>query len=226
MPETGESAAVEVAIVGGTGALGSGLALRALRAGVSVCIGSRSPDKAEAAAARLFAQVPRAKVFGKANPEAAALGRLVIVTVPFASQLDTLDEIRDHVRDKIVVDTTVPLVPPKVARVQLPPEGSAALRARTALGDDVSLVSAFHNVAAAHLASDHPIDCDILVFGDRAAARETVAALVARMGLRAWHGGSLANSAAAEALTSVLLFVNRHHKIAGAGLRITGQAAD
>lgn len=226
MTEEDARRSVDVAAIGGTGALGGGLALRALRTGASVCIGSRSLAKAEAAAARLRAQVPRSRIMGRVNREAAALGRLVVLTVPFASQLVTIAEIRDQVQGKVVVDTTVPLVPPKVARAQMPPEGCAALRAQAALGDGVHLVSAFHNVAAAHLAGDHPIDCDILVFGDQRAAREAVVAFIAGLGLKAWHAGPLANSVAAEALTSVLIFINRHHGVDGAGVRITGQAAD
>jgi hypothetical protein len=133
-----------------------------------------------------------------------------------------LTEIREFVQGKIVVDTTVPLVPPKVSRAQLPSEGSAAQIAQQVLGDGVTVVSAFHNVAAHRLALPGKVDCDVLVFGDDKAAREQVVDLAVDCDLRALHAGPLANSAAAEALTSVLIFMNRHYSLDGAGVRITG----
>jgi NADPH-dependent F420 reductase len=107
-------------------------------------------------------------------------------------------------------------------RVQLPPEGSAAVRAQKLLGDGVRVVSAFHNVAAHKLALESPVDCDVLVFGDDKAAREVAIRLVEACGLRGLHAGVLANSAAAEALTSILIFLNKNYAVDGAGLRITG----
>ena len=210
---TGET----IAVVGGTGNLGAAIAWRLARAGRTVVIGSRSAETAAAKAAELGHGLT-----GTTNAQAAAAGDLVIVTVPFAAQDTTLAEIRPHVTGKIVVDTTVPLVPPKVMRVQLPPEGSAATRAQAALGDEVTTVSAFHNVAAHKLAQDIDIGCDVLVFGDDKAARGRVVALADAMGLRGLHGGALVNSAAAEALTSILIFLNRTYKVDGAGIRITG----
>ena len=146
--------------------------------------------------------------------------------MPFAAQEATLAEILPHAADKIVVDTTVPLMPPKVMRVQLPPEGSAALRAQSLLGDRVKVVSAFHNVAAHKLMTDEDIDCDVLVFGDDRDARTTVIALAEAAGLRGLHGGALANSVAAEAMTSVLIFMNKCYRVDGAGLRITGALSE
>ena len=121
-----------------------------------------------------------------------------------------------------MVDTTVPLMPPKVARVQLPPEHSAALAAQKRLGAGVRVVAAFHNVAAHKLQHDAPIDCDVLVFGDDPKDREVVLTLAQAAGLRGLHAGPLANSVAAEALTSVLIGINRTYKVDGAGIRITG----
>jgi NADPH-dependent F420 reductase len=158
-----------------------------------------------------------------ANADAAKVGDIVIVTVPFAAQEGTLAEIRPHVAGKIVVDTTVPLVPPKVMRVQLPPEGSAAVRAQKLLGDGVTMVSAFHNVAAHKLATDEDVGCDVLVFGDDKAARAAVVELADQAGLRGIHGGALANSAAAEAMTSILIFINKTYSVDGAGVQITGK---
>ena len=158
-----------------------------------------------------------------ANADAAAQADLIIVTVPFAAQEATLADIQPHVAGKIVVDTTVPLVPPKVMRVQLPAEGSAAVRAQGLLGDGVTMVSAFHNVAAHKLAQDVDVGCDVLVFGDDKAARGKVVALADAMGLRGLHAGALVNSAAAEALTSILIFLNKTYRVDGAGIRITGE---
>ena len=173
------------------------------------------------AAAALAADCGR-PVGSGANADAARSADLVLLAVPFASQEATLRDIAPSVAGKIVVDTTVPLVPPKVMRVQLPPEGSAAMRAQRILGEGVRVVSAFHNVAAHKLATDGTVDCDVLVFGDERAAREQVLRLVGLCGLRGLHGGALANSAAAEALTSVLIFLNKTYAADGAGLRITG----
>ena len=159
---------------------------------------------------------------GQANRAAAAAADIVIVTVPFANQRAILEDIGPAVQGKIVVDATVPLVPPKVARVQLPPEGSAAEIARATLGEGVRLVAAFHNVAAHKLIQEVAIDCDVLVFGDQVAARDAVVELAAAMELRGVHAGPLANATAAEALTSVLVGINKRYQTDGAGIRITG----
>lgn len=204
-----------IAVIGGTGALGKGLARRLVAAGHEVTIGSRSAEKAQDTAQELGA------AGFAANADAAEGKDVVIVAVPHASQGETLGQIRDRVGEAVVVDTTVPLVPPKVMRVQLPSEGSAALQARQHLGPDVRLVTAFHNVSAHHLDSDHAIDCDVLVFSDDVEARKTVVDLCPGMGIRGLSGGALANSAAAEALTSILIYMNKTYKADGAGIRFT-----
>jgi 8-hydroxy-5-deazaflavin:NADPH oxidoreductase len=220
-----------IAIIGGTGPLGSGLARRLYAAGYAVVIGSRTAAKAEAAVAAL-AGVNLAAVHGRGwltgadNLAAARQGEVVFITVPWASQAAILEEIKPHLAGKLVVDTTVPLVPPKVARVQLPSEHSAALAAKARLGGEVRVVSAFHNVAAQKLAGGATIDCDVLVFGDDPKDREIVVGLAKAMGLEAVHAGPLANSVAAEALTSVLIGINRSYKVDGAGVRITGIRRD
>lgn len=212
-----------LAIIGGTGALGRGLAARALRHGIPVCIGSRAAERAQAVAEELRREVSGAQIAGASIAEAAAAAELIAVTVPFAGQLETLRAIREGARGKIVIDATVPLMPPRVARVQLPPEGSAAVRAQIELGPDTRVVSALHTVAAARLASDAAEEIgDVIVFGDDKSSRDTVVALLARMDLSALHGGSLANSAATEAFTSVLIFLNKHYHADHAGLRVTG----
>lgn len=206
-----------VAVVGGTGKLGAAIARRLAKAGRTVVIGSRSAESARKVAAELGFGLT-----GATNADAAAACDIILVTVPFAAQETTLAEIARHVAGKIVVDTTVPLVPPKVMRVQLPAEGSAAARARALLGEGVTVVSAFHNVAAHKLATDEEVACDVLVFGDDKAARAEVVALAEAVGLRGLHGGALVNSAAAEALTSVLIFLNKTYRVDGAGIQITG----
>jgi len=218
-----DNAAV-IAIVGGTGELGSAIARRLVKAGERVIIGSRDAARAASGAAALVAEFASAvgRVSGSSNAEAAVKADLIIVTVPFGSQEATLKDIAAGLTGKILVDTTVPLVPPKVMRVQLPPEGSAAVRAQKILGEGVRVVSAFHNVAAHKLATDVVVDCDVLVFGDDKAAREAVIRLISVCGLRGLHAGALVNSAAAEALTSILIFLNKQYAVDGAGVRITG----
>jgi NADPH-dependent F420 reductase len=182
----------------------------------------RASVLAAAAAATLAAELG-AEVGGASNREAARQADVVVVAVPFASQLSVLEEIRPGIGGKVVIDTTVPLVPPTVARVQLPPEGSAAQRAQKLLGADVKLVSAFHNVAAHKLATDEEVECDVLVFGDDKAARAVAVELATLARLRGLHAGALANAAAGEALTSILIFMNKTYRVDGAGIRITGQ---
>jgi NADPH-dependent F420 reductase len=208
-----------IAVIGGTGDLGSAIARRLLAAGCEVVLGSRDAARAQAVAATLGGS---GIASGAVNRDAAASADIVIVTVPFTSQATMLADIAPVVQGKLVVDTTVPLQPPKVMRVQLPAEGSAALIAQRVLGAGVTLCTAFHHVAAHKLALDEKIDCDVLVFGDDKAARERVVQLAGWCGLRGLHGGALANSAAAEALTSVLIFMNKYYSVDGAGLRITG----
>lgn len=212
-----------VAIIGGTGDLGTGLAKRWAKAGFTLIIGSRTADKAEAAASALVSVATGEKPRGMANADAAKAADVVVITVPFASHSATLDDIKSAVQGKVVIDTTVPLVPPKVARVQLPPDGCAAVIAQRRLGDGVRVISAFHNVAAHKLTElDMVLDCDVLVFGEKAEDREFAVKLAEACGVRGLHAGPLANSAAAEALTSVIIGINRTYKVDGASIRITG----
>ncbi len=216
---------MKIAILGGTGDLGGGLAWQLAKAGHAVIIGSRRGEAgAEAArslAERLAAEGIPGEPSGSDNASAAAACDIAILVVPFAHQMATVEPLKVQLAGKILVDATVPLVPPKVARVQLPEEGSAAQRSQAALGEDVRVVSAFQNVPAHALHHDDDIDLDVLVSGDKRADREVVADLIASIGLRPVHAGPLANSAAAEALTSVLIFINKQFKC-HSGLRITG----
>jgi hypothetical protein len=223
MTETKE----RVAVIGGTGALGNALALRLARAGYDIVVGSRDAAKADAAAQALNAALGRTAVTAQQNSAAAHSGALVILAVPYAAQRATIEEIRDALPGKIMVDATAPLVPPQVARVQLPAGGSAVAAIQALLGGEVRVVSAFQNVSAQKLASAAAqIACDVLVCGDDREARGRVIALCAAIGLRGIDAGPIANSAAAEALTSVLIAINRRYKVPGASIRIVGIGDD
>ncbi len=211
-----------IAVLGGTGNLGGGLVYRWCKAGLDIVIGSRSKQKAAEAAEAVAERVPGASVRAMTNEDAAAEADIVVLSVPFSHQKQMLEAIRDHVQDKIVIDTTVSLVPPKVWTVQLPPEGCAGVIAQKFLGDEIRVVSAFQNVAASHVNSDRQIDCHVLVCGNDEDARQQVIDLADLAGMKAWHAGPIENAAAAEALTSVLISLNRHHKIPGSGIAITG----
>lgn len=216
-----ESTKQTIAILGGTGALGTGLAVRWIRAGHAVIIGSRTAQKAIDAAAELKSQHQLSPTDATDNVSAAEAADIVVLTVPFAHQRSTLESVKPQLEGKILIDVTVPLVPPKVARVQLPPEGSAGIIAQNLLGDGVRVVSAFQNVPAALLPTDKEIDCDVLVTGNNVDAREVVIQLAGDAGMTAYHAGPIDNSVAAEALTSALIIINKRYKT-HSGIRITG----
>lgn len=215
-----------LAILGGTGDLGTGLARRWAQAGYQVIIGSRTQEKAEAAVVDLrevMAErgVGQVTVQAMENLQAAAAADIVTLTVPFSHQASTLELVKPALQGKILIDVTVPLVPPRVARVQLPQEGSAGQIAQAILGDDVAVVSAFQNVAAAHLQEGRGVDCDVLVTGNKKDARAQVITLVEAAGMRGFHAGMINNAAAAEALTSVLITINKQYGC-HAGITISG----
>jgi len=212
-----------IAVLGGTGQEGSGLALRWANAGHRVIIGSRDGAKASVAAMKMKERLPNANISGSSNSEAAAAAEIVVLTVPFSAQRLILDSVREHLNGKLLVDATVPLIPPHVARVQLPSGGSAVAEIQAMFGDGVRVVSAFQNISA-HYLDDlaHKVDCDVLICGNDPAAREIVIGLAADIGLRGLHAGPINNSAAAEALTSILISINKRYKVPGSGIRITG----
>lgn len=217
---------MKVSVLGGTGAQGMGLALRAAHAGMEVCIGSRDAARAQATADAIGARIAGARVRGATLEDAARHGELVLLTVPFSAQQETARAALEGLRGKILVDVTVPLRPPKVARVQLPASGSCVLDLQEALGPDVRVVSAFQNVAAHALAElEHAIDCDVLVCSDDLDARASVIDYAQACGMRGLDAGPLANSAAAEALTSILIGMNRKFKTLNCGIRISGVPA-
>jgi len=215
-----------ISIIGGSGELGGGLALRWAKAGLPVIIGSRDAQRAAAVADDLNKVAGNNLAKGMDNLAAAAAGDIVVLTVKFSHHTATLNELSDALQGKILIDTTVPLVPPKVARVQLPPEGSAAVIAQQVLGENVRVVSAFQNVSAASLHSDTMPECDVLVAGGNSDARQVVVELAEAAGFEAWHAGPLENSAAAEALTSLLIFMNKKYGSNHAGIRMTGLKKD
>jgi NADPH-dependent F420 reductase len=214
---------LKIAVIGGTGAEGSGLAARWAHAGHQVAIGSRSADKAQAAAAELNALLGGERVSGGDNRMVTQAADVVVLTVPFSGQMPTVRELKDVLAGKILIDVTVPLVPPKVSTVQLPPGGSCVVAVQQELGPEVKVVSAFQNVSAHKLKKlDQKIACDVLVCGDHKEARAVVIGLARDAGLRGVDAGPLANSVAAEAFTSLLIWINRTYKIPDAGVAITG----
>lgn len=214
-----------ISIIGGTGAEGSGLALRWAYSGYSVTIGSRSLDKALDKAAELNLKVPDTKpqLVGQDNLVAAKGCQIAVLTVPYNAHRETLLDLKEDLYGKILVDVTVPLMPPKVDQVHMPAGDAAGLEAQEILGPDVRVVSAFQNISAAHLQEpERDIDCDVLVCGNDTLACEKVISLVEAAGMSGLHAGSLVNAIAIESLTPVLISLNKHYKIRDAGIRVTG----
>ncbi len=219
-----EGAKETIAILGGTGDLGTGLAIRWSKAGHRIIIGSRTLEKAQKAVAELAKISPDTPADAMENSDAAKAGDIVVLTVPAEHQLSTLETVRDGLTGKILIDVTVPLVPPKVGTVQLPSEGSAGKRAQDFLGEDVMVVTAYQNIAAHLLQEDVEIECDVLVAGNKKVARDKVIELTEEAGMTGYHAGPIENSAAAEALTSILITINRRHDISHSGIKIVGQS--
>lgn len=212
-----------VAVLGGTGKEGSGLALRWAQSGYRVIIGSRSADKAEAKAKEFNEILNSDIVEGYDNPTAATKADIVVLSVPFSAQYGTLESIKEAVQGKALIDVTVPLQPPAVRTVHVPDGHSAVLKTQEFLGEGVKVVAAFQNVSAVHLKQlDHDVDCDVLVCGDDDEAKANAIHLVEATGMRGIDAGPLANAVAAEALTPVLLYINKKYGVKGAGIRITG----
>ncbi len=215
-----------LAVIGGTGAEGGGLALRWAHAGHKVIIGSRQPEKAEEAAKQLNALLGNDAIQGMESRAAVAAADIAVLAVPFAAQQATALGLAEVLAGKILVDVTVPLMPPKVSQVQLPASGSCVVDLQQALGDGVRVVSAFQNVSAHKLKDlNYKIACDVLVCANDKAARQSVIQLAGDAGLRGVDAGMLANSTVAESLTSVLIWINRTYKIPDAGISITGLPA-
>jgi len=217
-----------IAVIGGTGAEGSGLAVRWAAAGYPVVIGSRSAEKAVSAAAELSQPLPvnSAPMTGAANGEAAAQADIVVLSVPYDAQVGTIEQIAAGCQGKTVITVGVPLKPPKVSTVWHPPGGSAAQEAQAQLGAGVQVAAAFQNVAAGHLKDlDWQPNCDVLVTGDSKAAKQSAIELAQAAGFVAIDAGPLANASVVEGLTAVLIGINARNKVQGSGIRITGLPA-
>ena len=211
-----------IAVIGGTGGLGSALAWCWGRAGFKIFIGSRNAEKAELAAEKLNTTLGLNIASGLSNQEAASVVEIIVLTVPFANHEAIVDEIAEAAQGKIVVDTTVPLVPLKVSRVQLPEGGSVAKKTQERLGKNVRVVSAFQTIAAAELAKDKKLEDEVLVCGNNVEARTCVISLVEAAGLKGWHAGPIDNSVVSESLIPVLIFLNKRYQMEGSGIRIVG----
>jgi NADPH-dependent F420 reductase len=214
---------VKIAILGGTGDQGPGLALRWALKGHEVIIGSRSKEKAETVAAELNAELGQSKIKGLDNVQAAQEAEISVLTVPYSAHLATLESVKNQVRGKIFIDVSVPLDPENARRMKMPAAGSATEEAQEFFGPETKVVAAFQNVAA-HLLRDpkHAIDCDVLVCGNDAEAKKTVIGLVTEMGLQAYDVGPAESARVIESITSMLIRLNIRNKVKGAGIRITG----
>ncbi|MDX1600463.1 MAG: NADPH-dependent F420 reductase [Anaerolineales bacterium] len=211
-----------LAILGGTGNEGQGLAYRWAKAGYHVVIGSRTPPKAEGVAEELNERLGSEMVRGAGNEEAAADCDIAVLTVPYKAHRSTLEGLKDPLQGKILVDVTVPLNPDDITAVHVPDAGSAAQEAQSILGEDVQVIAAFQNVSHVHLQEDGPVPCDVLVCGDSEPAKQQVLQLVDAAGLAGWNAGPLRNAVVVEGLTPILLGINRRHETKHAGIRITG----
>ena len=213
-----------IAIIGGTGKEGKGLAFRWYRAGHDVIIGSRKLEKAQTAVDEVKALVgmPQGSLTAAVNEDAAQAGDIVVLTVPFQFHTDMVAFLKPYVAGKILVDVTVPLVPPKVSKVQMPPEGSAAQQAQAILGDETDVVAAFQNISFENLLKDEVPACDILVCGRKKASREAVLALINTAGMVGWDAGYLENAVVVEGMTSILIGLNKKYAVKSAGIQITG----
>jgi 8-hydroxy-5-deazaflavin:NADPH oxidoreductase len=226
MEEKG-SLLLTIAILGGTGKEGKGLAYRWAKAGYKILIGSRSAEKGVHAASEVMEKLEGAtSIVGMDNLEAAQQANIVVLTVPYAAHRATLEGVKDAVQGKLLIDVTVPLVPPKVTKVQMPPEGSAAQEAKAILGDDVQVVAAFQNISHEHLMTEQDIDCDVLVTGSSKAARTEALTLVEAAGMTGWDAGPIENSVVVEGLTSVLININKQYGSTHAGIKITGASKE
>ena len=217
-----ESPIKTIGIIGGTGKEGKGLAYRWAKAGYSIFIGSRNVEKAQSAADEVNALLSEGTVVGVENLTAANTADIVVLTVPFSAHQAMLEAIKDNLQGKILIDVTVPLVPPRVTRVQMPPAGSAALESQKILGGETQVIAAFQNISYEHLLQDEEVNCDVLVCGGNKAARGDVLQLVKAAGLVGWDAGPLENSMVVEGMTSILIGINKQYGTQSAGIRITG----
>lgn len=212
-----------IGIIGGTGREGRGLGYRWALAGHQIVIGSRSEEKAQAAVGLIKEMLNgQGEIRGTTNAQAVEACDIAVLTVPFEAHKSTLEGLKSQLMGKLLIDVVVPLVPPKVTRVTMPPEGSAAQQALAVLGPDARVTAAFQTISFERLLSGEAIDSDVLVCGTDKEARELVIGLAEDIGLRAWDAGVIQNAVVVEGLTSILIGLNIKHKVPSAGIRITG----
>jgi 8-hydroxy-5-deazaflavin:NADPH oxidoreductase len=217
-----ETLMLTIAVLGGTGKEGKGLAYRWAKAGYQVLIGSRVSQKAVTAAGEVMELLDGSgSIVGMDNQGAAQQADIVVLTVPYAAHRDTLESVKDSLKGKLLIDVTVPLVPPKVSKVQMPAAGSAAQEAKEIVGEGVEIVAAFQNISHEHLLGDGDVDCDVLVTGTSKQARLEAIKLVEAAGLIGWDAGPIENSVVVEGLTSVLININKQYGSTHAGIKIT-----
>lgn len=212
-----------IAILGGTGKEGKGLAYRWAKAGYKVLIGSRSSERAVTTASEIMELAEGStSIVGTSNHEAAQLADIVVLTVPYAAHRETLESMKDLLKGKLLIDVTVPLVSGKVTKVQMPSAGSAAQEAKEIVGEGVEVVAAFQTISHEHLLTEEDVDCDVLVTGTSKDARTEALKLVDAAGLTGWDAGPIENSVVLEGLTSVLININKRYGSTHAGIKITG----
>ncbi len=220
---TDTSILLTIAVLGGTGKEGKGLAYRWAKAGYRVLIGSRTEEKAIIAASEIVELLDgAASTVGMSNLDAAKQANIIVLTVPYSAHRATLESVKDTLKGKILIDVTVPLVPPKVTKVQMPAAGSAAQEAKEIVGEGVEVVAAFQNISYEHLMGEGSAECDVLVTGSSKDARAEAIKLVEAAGLTGWDAGPIENSVVIEGLTSVLININKQYGSTHAGIKITG----
>ncbi len=220
---TQEHTILTIAVLGGTGKEGAGLAMRWALNGYKVIIGSRNAERAQQRVAELNARLGGDYLTGMENSKAAQASNLVVLSVPYSAHKTTLESVKEHLAGKILVDLTVALQPPRVRTVHLPEGQASALEAQAIVGDNVKVISGFHHISSDHLAdTNFVMDSDVLICGNDAEAKANVIKLAEALGCRGVDAGPLVNAIAVEAMTPVLLYINKAYGIKGAGIHITG----
>jgi len=211
-----------VAIVGGTGNLGSALALRLGAPGVKIIIGSRDAEKAKNAVATLLPKLRAGEMVGKTNQEAVKDADFVVIAVPYEGHAQMVSDLKGQLRGKIVINTVVPL---NKVKPFVPAAGSALQEAQQIIGDEAPVIGALHNISAVDLGDvDSPLG-DVLVCGDNAEAKLKVMEIIQRIGANAFDGGPASNAYVIEGLTGVIIHLNRKYKSKHGSIKITGIAA-
>ena len=217
-----KSLMVTIAILGGTGKEGKGLAYRWAKAGYKVIIGSRTIEKAVKAASELMEWLEgTTSLVGTSNREAAENADIVVLTVPYSAHRETLDSVKDVLKGKILIDVTSLSIPPNVTKVQMLPAGSATQEAKEIVGEGVEVVAAFQSISHKHLLTDEDVGCDVLVTGTSKDARAEVLKLVEAAGFTGWDAGPIENSIVIEGFASVLRYINKQYGSTNAGIKIT-----